>query len=93
MPRGDQQVLNTALDGVVTDALKRVLSLTAREAAFLGHTYIGNEHLLYGLVEESESLAARVLAGFGLSAADVRKAHQERVRTWVVADAASRTDA
>ena len=56
---------------------KKVLELSLREALQLGHNYIGTEHILLGLVRESESGAAQVLAGRG---ADLDRVRQEVVR-------------
>ena len=45
-----------------TPRSKKVLELALREALQLGHNYIGTEHILLGLVRESEGVAARVLS-------------------------------
>ena len=42
-------------------------------AAKLGHNYIGTEHLLYGLVEEANGVASKVLANQGVTSAEVLK--------------------
>ena len=39
----------------------KVLVLAGREAKVLGHTYIGTEHLLLGLIKEKDGMAASVL--------------------------------
>ena len=44
-----------------TPRAKKVLELALREALSLGHNYIGTEHVLLGLVRESEGVAARIL--------------------------------
>ncbi len=44
-----------------TPRAKKVLELALREALSLGHNYIGTEHILLGLVRESEGVAARIL--------------------------------
>jgi len=48
-----------------TPAAKKVLELSLREALQLGHTYIGTEHILLGLVREGEGVAGQVLLGLG----------------------------
>jgi len=48
-----------------TPEAKRVLELSMEEARRLGHTYIGTEHLLLGVVSEGTSKASKVLAGAG----------------------------
>jgi RNA polymerase sigma factor (sigma-70 family) len=52
---------------------KAVLDLTFEEARRLGHTYIGTEHLLIGLLRERYGLAARVLIGLGVDLEAVRQ--------------------
>lgn len=58
-----------------TPRSKRVLELAFDEARRLGHTYIGTEHLLLGLIREGEGVAAQVLQNLG--------ADLERVRSQV----------
>ncbi|MEK7487448.1 MAG: Clp protease N-terminal domain-containing protein, partial [Planctomycetota bacterium] len=55
-----------------TPRAKKVLELSLEEANNLGHNYIGTEHLLLGLLRESESVAAKVLTNLGLKLEDVR---------------------
>jgi ATP-dependent Clp protease ATP-binding subunit ClpA len=50
------------------------LELAVTEAIALGHNYIGCEHLLLGLVAESEGLGGQVLRGAGLDPRGVRAA-------------------
>jgi ATP-dependent Clp protease ATP-binding subunit ClpA len=44
-----------------TPRVKKVLSLAAKEAKALNHTYVGTEHILLGLLREGDGVAARVL--------------------------------
>ena len=48
-----------------TPRAKKVLELSLREALQLGHSYIGTEHILLGLVREGEGVAAQVLQQLG----------------------------
>ena len=48
-----------------TPRAKKVLELSLREALQLGHSYIGTEHMLLGLVREGEGVAATVLVSLG----------------------------
>ncbi|HYP41129.1 MAG TPA: DinB family protein [Chloroflexia bacterium] len=57
-----------------TERAQRVLQLAQEEAQGLGHNYIGTEHLLLGLVRESDGVASRVLAGLGIELDRVRPA-------------------
>src|SRR4029079_2931703 len=40
--------------------VSKVLTLAAREAKALNHTYVGTEHILLGLLREGDGVAARV---------------------------------
>ncbi len=50
------------------------LQTALREATGLGHTYIGTEHLLLGLLMSDQSVSARLLRGRGADAEEVRDA-------------------
>jgi ATP-dependent Clp protease ATP-binding subunit ClpA len=56
-----------------TPRAKKVLELSLREALQLGHSYIGTEHLLLGLVREGEGVAATVLVSRGAELGRVRQ--------------------
>ncbi len=62
-----------------TPISKKVLELALRESARLGHNYIGTEHLLLGLTEESEGVAARVLSNLDVDPGEVRREVIERL--------------
>ena len=44
--------------------VKKVVALAAKEARALNHTYVGTEHILLGLLQEGDGVAARVLKNF-----------------------------
>lgn len=56
-----------------TPRAKRVLELAFDEARQLGHTYIGTEHILLGLIREGEGVAAQVLRNMGADLERVRR--------------------
>ena len=56
-----------------TPRAKKVLELSLREALQLGHSYIGTEHMLLGLVREGEGVAAQVLVSLGADLGRVRQ--------------------
>ena len=56
-----------------TPRAKKVLELSLREALQLGHSYIGTEHMLLGLVREGEGVAATVLVSLGADLGRVRQ--------------------
>ncbi|EBF5746580.1 ATP-dependent Clp protease ATP-binding subunit [Listeria monocytogenes] len=57
-----------------TPRAKKVIELSMDEARKLGHTYVGTEHILLGLIREGEGVAARVLSNLGIS---LNKARQQ----------------
>ena len=57
-----------------TKKAQSALSLSQKYAADLGHTYIGSEHLLMGLVGESDCVAAKLLTARGADFSRVRDA-------------------
>ncbi|WP_163651649.1 ATP-dependent Clp protease ATP-binding subunit [Listeria sp. PSOL-1] len=57
-----------------TPRAKKVIELSMDEARKLGHTYVGTEHILLGLIREGEGIAARVLSNLGVS---LNKARQQ----------------
>lgn len=50
-----------------TPRVLRVLEETEREADKQGHSYIGTEHLLLGLLAEPDGIAGRVLTELGVA--------------------------
>ena len=68
---GDQSEANNV---AYTPRAKRVIELSLDEARKLGHTYIGTEHILLGLIREGEGVAARVLSNLGVN---LNKAKQQ----------------
>src|SRR5690554_770205 len=55
-----------------TPRAKRVLELAFDEARQLGHTYIGTEHILLGLIREGEGIAAQILRNLGADLESMR---------------------
>ncbi|WP_127584080.1 ATP-dependent protease ATP-binding subunit ClpC [Paenibacillus koleovorans] len=68
--RGQEQPSNIAY----TPRAKKVIELSMDEARKLGHTYVGTEHILLGLIREGEGVAARVLNNLNVS---LNKARQQ----------------
>ena len=52
---------------------QRALELAEQSASELGHSYVGSEHLLMGLLREEEGIAHRVLVEQGLTESMVRQ--------------------
>jgi hypothetical protein len=60
-----------------TPQAKRALELSLRESRQLGHTHIGTEHILLGLIREGEGVAAQVLVRMG---ADLQRARHQVIQ-------------
>lgn len=67
--RGKKDVASTI---GLTPRAKKAIELAVEEARYLGHHYIGTEHMLLGLVREGEGIAAKVLTDLGLELLKVR---------------------
>ncbi|MDI6873622.1 ATP-dependent Clp protease ATP-binding subunit [Candidatus Solincola sp.] len=60
-----------------SDRARRVVVLAQEEARMLNHNYIGTEHLLLGLIQEGEGVAAKALESMGISLEAVRNQVEE----------------
>jgi ATP-dependent Clp protease ATP-binding subunit ClpC len=56
-----------------TPRAKKVLELAVEEARLLGHSYIGSEHLLIGLIREEAGIAGKILRSLGGNLLGVRQ--------------------
>src|SRR5689334_2008876 len=63
----------TSTTAKLSPGTKRVLELSVDEARRMGHHYIGTEHMLLGLVRQSEGVAIDVLKRLGVSPEEVRR--------------------
>jgi ATP-dependent Clp protease ATP-binding subunit ClpC len=57
----------------ISPRIKNVFELAFQAAQELGHSYIGPEHLLVGLIEEEDGMAGDLLRKYGLTPAAVRQ--------------------
>ena len=57
-----------------TEYASKVLTLAVEEARRFQHKYIGDEHLLLGLIGEEEGIARQVLVGLGVERKKIRSA-------------------
>jgi ATP-dependent Clp protease ATP-binding subunit ClpC len=55
-----------------TPNVKKVLEFSLREALMLGHSHVGTEHLLLGLVRQDEGSGSRIIVTFGVELRAVR---------------------
>ena len=56
-----------------------MLVLAQEEARLLGHGFIGTEHILLGLIQEGDGVAAEALAQLGIELEDVRDRVEETI--------------
>eukprot|EP00667_Euglena_gracilis_P001705 EG_transcript_1707 len=73
--RGEGQV---GVEIPFTPRAKKVLENSQEQARLLGHNYIGTEHLLLGLIKETEGTAAKVFENMKV---DREKIRYETIRT------------
>lgn len=64
-----------------TDRARRVVVLAQDEGRALNHNYIGTEHILLGLIQEGEGVAAKALESMGISLDAVRTEVKEIIGT------------
>ena len=62
-----------------TPRAKRVLELSLREALQLGHSYIGTEHILLGLLREGDGVATKIITQLGVDLVTMRQAVIEAI--------------
>src|SRR5659263_59558 len=62
-----------------TERARKVVVRAQDEARFLKQNYIGTEHLLLGLIDEKEGIAAKVLVALNISLEDIRAAVRDSV--------------
>lgn len=67
---------------------KQVLELAVDEARRMGHHYIGTEHLLLGLVRQTDGVAIEVLKRLGVRPEDVRRQTRKALQEMPVKAAA-----
>jgi ATP-dependent Clp protease ATP-binding subunit ClpC len=60
--------------------VKDVISYSREEALRLGHSYIGPEHLMLGIIREGESLAATLLRRLSIDLVQLRKQIESMIR-------------
>ena len=67
------ETLPVTADLPLSDECKHILAYAIEEATRLNHLHIDPEHLLLGILRESESVAAQILIGHGLTLPVVRR--------------------
>jgi len=64
---------------LLNDRARHVLELATEEAHRWGHSYVGTEHLLLGLLADGEGAAARYLHDRGVQLDEVRKTVERHI--------------
>lgn len=57
----------------MTPRTKKIIESSARCAVSMGHGYVGTEHLLLAIMDESDCYAVKMLESLGVHAADIRR--------------------
>ncbi len=73
-----------------TPRVKKVLEFSLRESLQLGHSYVGTEHLLLGLLREGNGEATRILDGLNIDMTGLRTLVIERISGQVGPDSEAR---
>ena len=60
------------MKGRYTERAQKVIAIAHSEAKRMGHQVVGTEHILLGLIQEGEGIAAQALTGLGLDLAKIR---------------------
>lgn len=69
-------------DPALTGKVKKVFEFANEEAANLNHNYVGTEHLLLGLLKQTEGVAAQVLENLNINLKEVRKEVLKELETF-----------
>lgn len=65
------------MNGMYSESFKRVLQFSREEAARLGHSYIGTEHLLLGIIKEGKCTAIDILSNARVTSDDIKRTIEE----------------
>ena len=65
-----------------TGKVKKVFEFANEEAANLNHNYVGTEHLLLGLLRQTDGVAAQVLENLNVNLKEVRKEVLKELETF-----------
>jgi len=65
------------MKGRYTERAEKVFAIAHSEAKRMGHQVVGTEHVLLGLIQEGEGIAAQALIGMGLDLAKIRSQVEE----------------
>ncbi len=69
-------------DPALTGKVKKVFEFANEEASGLNHNYVGTEHLLLGLLRQTDGVAAQVLENLGVDLKEIRKEVLKELETF-----------
>jgi len=69
-------------DPALTGRVKKIFEYANEEALSLGHNYVGTEHLLLGLLRQTDGVAAQVLENLNVNLQEVRKEVLKELETF-----------
>src|SRR6476646_7976767 len=92
LPADQQELRGSVRRGVVnsynfTERVRKVLAMARQASANLRHEYVGTEHILLGLIDEGEGVAATALLNLHVDLDDLKY----RIETIVKKGAAGKT--
>ncbi len=61
--------------------LQKVIQLAKEEAVRLGHTYIGSEHLMLGIINQHNNKAISILVNLSIDIAELKMHIEDQIRT------------
>ena len=61
-----------------TEKANKALNLAIESAEEMGHTYVGTEHILLGLLQEQSGVAATVLNDLGVTADELEQMMRQK---------------
>lgn len=70
-----------SMEAKFSPQVKDVITYSREEALRLGHSYIGVEHLLLGLIREGESVAVKVLVSLDVDLSKLRKVIESSIKS------------
>ncbi|MBT8326597.1 MAG: ATP-dependent Clp protease ATP-binding subunit, partial [Bacteroidia bacterium] len=71
------------MEAQFSPGVKEVIQFSREEAIRLGHSYIGTEHLLLGLIRQGDGKAIRHLKSMGIDMLRLKKAVEDSIRDTV----------
>jgi len=68
------------MEAKFSNQVKEVIALSKEEALRLGHSYIGTEHIVLGLLREGDSKAISILKQLGVSLDELRQVIEQAIK-------------